>query len=919
MKRTLSALLLLSALSARSQQASWQQRVDYRIDVTLDAAGKSLDGFERLNYSNNSPDTLRYIWFHLWPNAYKNDRSAFTDQQLRNGDTRFYFSDKEERGYINRLDFRVNGQPARSEDHPQWIDVVKLLLPAPLAPGDSAQITTPFHVKLPFNFSRGGYSKTGFQVTQWYPKPAVYDAKGWHPMPYLDQGEFYSEFGSYDVQINSPAGYKIAATGLQLPANTQLPLEEASSSSRTDKSRNFSHFRQDNVHDFAWFADSTFIVDRDTCRLPSGRVLEVKTYYSAAEKKWWARSLEYAKAALRFYSTEVGDYPYDVCSVVQGPEAFGGGMEYPTITVIEPIRDSSLLNITIAHEIGHNWFYGMLANNERDNPWMDEGFNTFYEYKYASLRHQRNSVTEDILFRTLARQKRDQPIATPADSMTEDNYALVTYHKTARWLQGIEQQIGADSMRLLMQDWFARNRFRHVQPEDFARHLRAWLPADAEAFEAQLQRSGPLPIQQASGTNFINILQPGSFRRYFTQPTKNAWLATVAAGINHYDRFMIGGLLTNYLLPPPKLRVLLLPLYATGTKQWNVLGRLSFTHYPDRGPKRLELFTAASTFSYNEFTDDKGRRFTARFFKVVPGAELELRNRDLRSTLRRTFQFKSFFLGEQPFRISYDSLINGTDTSVELTTRKQDLRYSIQQLTFRIDNNRALYPYSGALWVQFSSFFTRLHLEGNYFFNYPKGGGLALRLFGGKLLYDRNRTTYPYGIFPNRYFLSMSGVGGEQDYTYSHYFVARSAFEGTSSQQIAIRDGGFKVRTPLLSSPVGESDDWLAALNFNSSIPDAVNPLRVLPVKIPLHLFFDVGTYAGAWKPGAASGRFLFEAGLHVPLLNNLVNFYFPVVYSSAFGDYAKSIYPKNRFFKTMTFSIDLQNASGLIKKQRLF
>ncbi|RYY88994.1 MAG: M1 family peptidase, partial [Chitinophagaceae bacterium] len=208
MKRTLSALLLLTALKVQAQPASWQQRTDYLLEVTLDTTTRSLDGFEKLTYHNASPDTLRYIWFHLWPNAFKNDRTAFTDQQLRNGDTRFYFSNKDERGYINRLDFRVNGMPARTEDHPQWIDVVKLLLPQPLAPGATAQITTPFHVKLPRNFSRGGYAGNTFQVTQWYPKPAVYDQKGWHPMPYLDQGEFYSEFGAYDVRITLPRTYK---------------------------------------------------------------------------------------------------------------------------------------------------------------------------------------------------------------------------------------------------------------------------------------------------------------------------------------------------------------------------------------------------------------------------------------------------------------------------------------------------------------------------------------------------------------------------------------------------------------------------------------------------------------------------------------------------------------------------------------
>ena len=112
----------------------------------------ALDGFEKIEYINNSPDTLKFIWFHVWPNAYKNDKTAFTDQSLENGNTKFYFSNKEERGYINKLEFKVNDQTASTEDHPQHIDIIKLVLPSPLPPGQKIIITTPFHVKLPLTF-----------------------------------------------------------------------------------------------------------------------------------------------------------------------------------------------------------------------------------------------------------------------------------------------------------------------------------------------------------------------------------------------------------------------------------------------------------------------------------------------------------------------------------------------------------------------------------------------------------------------------------------------------------------------------------------------------------------------------------------------------------------------------------------------
>jgi hypothetical protein len=206
--------ILFSALSGTSQNPYWQQEVNFSISVQLNDQEHTLDGFEKIEYINNSPDTLNFIWMHVWPNAFRTDKTAFSDQLLRNGRTDFYFSEKEERGYINRLEFRIQNTLAKTEDHPQHIDIVKVLLPQPLLPGARIEITTPFHVQLPKNFSRGGHNGKSYQITQWYPKPAVYDRKGWHPMPYLEQGEFYSEFGNYDVRITLSENYVVMSTGM---------------------------------------------------------------------------------------------------------------------------------------------------------------------------------------------------------------------------------------------------------------------------------------------------------------------------------------------------------------------------------------------------------------------------------------------------------------------------------------------------------------------------------------------------------------------------------------------------------------------------------------------------------------------------------------------------------------------------------
>ena len=192
-------------------QDYFQQKVDYDITVKLDDNNHTLSAFEKIIYTNNSPDELSFLWFHIWPNAYKNDSTAYAKQAGPN--SKFANSDSLSRGFIDSLNFSVNGKKVEWSYHPDWVDVVKLNLIEPLNPGESITIETPFFVKLPKVFSRLGHSGKHYEITQWYPKPAVYDRKGWHPMPYLNQGEFFSEFGTFDVKITLPKDYRVMATG----------------------------------------------------------------------------------------------------------------------------------------------------------------------------------------------------------------------------------------------------------------------------------------------------------------------------------------------------------------------------------------------------------------------------------------------------------------------------------------------------------------------------------------------------------------------------------------------------------------------------------------------------------------------------------------------------------------------------------
>jgi len=202
--KILIAFISVASFSVFSQNNYWQQKVDYKIEVKLNDDKHEIYGFESFNYFNNSSDTLYFIYIHLWPNAYKNDKTPLGKQlwEVKNQILRFGGDDK--RGYIDSLDFKVNEQKVKIEF--EEVDICKLILNTPLLPNQTLEVSTPFRVKIPSGeISRLGHIGQSYQITQWYPKPAVYDKNGWNQISYLNQGEFYSEYGSFDVKITVPS------------------------------------------------------------------------------------------------------------------------------------------------------------------------------------------------------------------------------------------------------------------------------------------------------------------------------------------------------------------------------------------------------------------------------------------------------------------------------------------------------------------------------------------------------------------------------------------------------------------------------------------------------------------------------------------------------------------------------------------
>ncbi|UOQ72171.1 M1 family metallopeptidase [Hymenobacter cellulosilyticus] len=317
-------------------------------------------------------------------------------------------------------------------------------------------------------------------------------------MPYLDQGEFYSEFGSFDVRITLPANYTVGATGvLQNPDEQQRmdKLAEATALKKTaaDFGKDVSfpasssetktlRYVQDRVHDFAWFADKRFNVLKSGVTLPSGRQVTSWVLFTNADAPKWIKGLQDVNDALTYYSQWVGEYPYSAATAVDGALSAGSGMEYPMVTVTLPSA--------IVHEVGHNWFYGILGSNERDHAWMDEGVNSYVDARVSERDDPQGGMFGGMLkskalttklgidglptsalgqvpYQVVASRGLDQPVAGPrADKFGKNNYAFIVYLKTAALLRYLAGYLGQEQFDKVMHAYYDQWQFRHPYPED---------------------------------------------------------------------------------------------------------------------------------------------------------------------------------------------------------------------------------------------------------------------------------------------------------------------------------------------------------------------------------------------------------------------------------------------------------------------
>ena len=523
-----SALLGSSLFLSAQNTGYWQQHVDYTMDVNMDVETYQYTGTQKLVYTNNSPDQLDRVFYHLYYNAFQ--PGSEMDIRLQNikdpdkrmmedGKSRIASLSESEMGYLHATSLTQDGQPVTFTEE-GTILVVNLAQPIP--PGGKTTFDMTFEGQVPLQIRRSGRNSrenVALSMSQWYPKLSEYDFEGWHPNPYIAR-EFHGVWGDFDVKITLDKDYTVGGSGyLQNPQEVGHGYETPGSKVKTKGKTLTWHFKAPNVHDFMWAADPEYI--HDTYEMEDGPTLHFFYKDNPEFNENWKKLQPKTAAAMKFFSDNVGKYPYEQYSVVQGGD---GGMEYAMSTLITGEREFGSLVGVMVHEMAHSWFQHVLATNESEHEWMDEGFTSFISSLCMNQIMEQNKENPfEGSYRgyyALVNSGLEMPQATHADRYTTNfAYGVSAYSKGSIFLSQLGYVIGQDKLMETIQKYFEDFKFKHPVPNDIKRtaekvsgmelnwYLKDWtqttntidygiksVEADGENTKVTMERIGEMPM-----------------------------------------------------------------------------------------------------------------------------------------------------------------------------------------------------------------------------------------------------------------------------------------------------------------------------------------------------------------------------------------------------------------------------------------
>ncbi len=457
----------------------WQQHVDYSIEVAMDVENYQYQGTQKLVYTNNSPDELTRVYYHLYFNAFQpGSEMDIRLQNIDDPDGRMFVEGKSriaalspnEIGYLHPTSLTQDGEKVKFNEEGT---VLVVELAKPIQAGGKTTFEMAFKGQVPVQIRRSGRNNkegVALSMSQWYPKLAEYDFEGWHADPYIAR-EFHGVWGDFDVKLTIDKDYIVGGTGyLQNPQEIGHGYEATGTKVKKAKGKTLTwHFKAPMVHDFMWAADPDYL--HDTLKMEKGPTLHFLYKNDPEIIENWKKLQPKTAEAMEFFSKNIGKYPYEQYSVVHGGD---GGMEYAMSTLISGGRKLGSLVGVMSHEMAHSWFQHILATNETKHEWMDEGFTSFISNLCMNKIMERNKDNpfENTYkgYRNLALSGKEQPQATHADRYGHNfAYGASAYSKGSIFLSQLGYIIGEDKLMETIRKYFDDFKFKHPVPNDIKR------------------------------------------------------------------------------------------------------------------------------------------------------------------------------------------------------------------------------------------------------------------------------------------------------------------------------------------------------------------------------------------------------------------------------------------------------------------
>lgn len=464
-------------LQAQDGETYWQQRAEYEMEIEMDVSTNRFTGEQKLTYYNNSPDTLDRVFYHLYFNAFQpgsmmDVRSLTIEDPDRRVGDRISKLTPEEIGYHHILTLEQDGKEV---SHKISGTILEVWLNEPILPGEKSEFSMTFESQVPLQIRRSGRDNAEgieYSMSQWYPKMAEYDYRGWHANPYIGR-EFHGIWGDFDVKITIDPTYTIGGTGILQNANKiGHGYQDEGKTVEHGSDPITWHFVAENVHDFMWAADPDYT--HETAQVPGGPLLRFFYQKNDENQEAWAQLQDYMVQAVPFMNKTFGEYPYESYAFVQGGD---GGMEYPMATLITGNRNLRSLVGVAVHEMFHSWYQGVLATNESLYPWMDEGFTSFA----SSITMQHLFQPESDAFPHsgsyrgyyfMANSGDEEPLTTHSDMYHSNrSYGINAYSKGAVFLAQLGYVIGEENMMKGLRQYYNKWKFRHPTDVDVIREM----------------------------------------------------------------------------------------------------------------------------------------------------------------------------------------------------------------------------------------------------------------------------------------------------------------------------------------------------------------------------------------------------------------------------------------------------------------